>query len=293
MTQTFSIKICGKVITKQDLITIKKEIINANPSLRAEIARKVCKKFNWVNAIGSPKLMSCRVGLLKLHRLGAIQLPPPLRTNGNGKGLIRQKVKLPSANPINIPINELKVLRLKKVKDKNESSLWNGLVDKYHYLGYQPLVGAQIRYLIESDVGILGCIGFGASAWKIAPRDQWIGWDSETRKNNLHLIINNVRFLILPWITIPNLASKILSICTRSVPSDFEKQYGYRPVLFETFVESQKYRGTCYKAANWKYIGKTKGRGKCDIKNKCDLPIKDIYVYPLSPLFRQYMGVSK
>jgi len=293
MTQKLSIKICGKIITKQDLITIKKEISNANPALRAEIARRVCKKFNWVNICGSPKLMSCRVGLLKLQRSGAIQLPPPLRTNGNGKGLIRQKVKLPDTDPINISIRKLKSLRLKKIKDKSASSIWNGLIDKYHYLGYQPLVGAQARYLIESDVGILGCIGFGASAWKIAPRDQWIGWDCKTREKNLHLIINNARFLILPRVTIPNLASKILSICSRCVPSDFEKQYGYRPVLFETFVETQKYRGTCYKAANWKYIGKTKGRGKCDIKNKCTLPIKDIYVYPLTPLFRQYMGVLK
>jgi hypothetical protein len=127
----------------------------------------------------------------------------------------------------------------------------------------------------------------------VAPRDTWIGWDSESRERNLHLIINNSRFLILPWIRIPNLASKILSICSNCVPSNFEKQYGYRPVLFETFVETQKYRGTCYKAANWKYIGKTKGRGKCDIKNKRILPVKDIYVYPLTPLFRQYMGVLK
>ena len=141
--------------------------------------------------------------------------------------------------------------------------------------------GAQIRYLIKSREIVLGAMGFGAAAWKAAPRDQWIGWNSHHRQNRLHLIVNNARYLILPWIQVKNLASKILAIAARKLPEDWYYLYSYRPLLLETFVEKERFKGTCYRAANWIYLGETKGRGKLDVKHKHNLPIKDIYVYPV------------
>ena len=154
-------------------------------------------------------------------------------------------------------------------------------VHRYHYLGYQPLPGAQLRYLITSAGRMLGAFGFGAAAWKTAPRDQWIGWTAEQRKRNLHLVVNNARFLILPWVKSPNLASKVLSMAARRLPTDWQTAYSYRPVLLETFVQKDRFAGTCYKAANWRYLGDTKGRGKLDVKHENTIPIKAIFVYPL------------
>lgn len=135
-------------------------------------------------------------------------------------------------------------------------------MERYHYLGYTPLPGAQIRYFIRSSTGLLGAIGFSAASWKVAPRDTWIGWSASVQKQNLHLIVNNSRFLILPWVKSKNLSSHILSLCAQQLPHDWQQTYGYTPVLMETFVEKDRFAGTCYKAANWIYVGLTKGRGK-------------------------------
>ena len=182
-------------------------------------------------------------------------------------------------------------LHLAAVADKAASALWNGLVDRYHYLGYKPLPGAQLRYLIRWDGGVLGAIGFGAAAWKVAPRDRWIGWDAATREKRLGRVLNNARFLVLPWVRVPNLASRVLAMSARQLPEAFERCYGVRPVLLETFVETGRFRGACYRAANWCCLGQTAGRGKLDRYKRRALPVKDIYVYPLTGDFRQALGV--
>ena len=159
------------------------------------------------------------------------------------------------------------------------SSLWNELIERYHYLGHKPLPGAQIKYLVFSSQGTpLAALGFGAAAWKVAPRDNFIGWSPQQRERNLHLIVNNARFLILPWVISRNLASRILSIAAKQLPLDWQKYYNYQPVLLETFVQKNRFKGTCYRAANWILIGQTQGRGKLDRYNKYPLPIKDIFV---------------
>jgi hypothetical protein len=144
-----------------------------------------------------------------------------------------------------------------------------------------------VRYLVESDAGLLAVIGFGASAWKIAPRDEWIGWSEAQRKTRLHLVVNNARFLILPWVRSQNLASFVLARCAERLPGDFQARYGYSPVLLETFVERERFRGTCYKAANWTYLGDTKGRGKLDRYGEAKLQVKQIYAFPLNRRFRE------
>ena len=159
-------------------------------------------------------------------------------------------------------------------------------MDRYHYLGYTPLAGAQLKYLVYSGERLLALLGFGASAWKIAPRDWYIGWSEEKRAENLQLVVNNARFLILPWVASRNLASMILSRVTARLADDWMSRYRYKPVLLETFVEKKRFTGASYRAANWQLVGSTKGRGKKDRFNDAALPIKDIYLYPLRPDFK-------
>jgi hypothetical protein len=172
---------------------------------------------------------------------------------------------------------------------KKDSQLWNEYIERYHYLGYTPLPGAQLRYFVTMDEQILALLGFGASAWQIAPRDKFIGWDHEQRLRGLPLIVNNARFLILPWIQSKNLASKILAMAANQLPMDWFHHYKLRPVLLETFVETTRFRGTCYRAANWIHVGKTKGRGKLGPAGVQSVPIKDILLYPLSRDFRKIL----
>lgn len=164
--------------------------------------------------------------------------------------------------------------------------MWNEYIHRYHYLGYKTLPGAQLRYFVTSDNTLLALSGFGASAWQTAPRDRFIGWSHEQRQKNLHLIVNNARFLILPWVQSKNLASMILARAARQLPDDWEKRYHYRPVLLETFVEKRRFAGTCYKAANWVMVGETQGRGKLGPAGKQSVSIKDIGPYPLVRNFR-------
>ena len=284
-------RLFGQEFNSEKLELIKTVIEKTNPCIREKIARNVCKEFQWFDSLGKEKIMSCKVSLLRLYRMGLIELPPPHRKNGNGKNYKVEALSL-NEKPLDLPVGKLENLHLEIVKEKQQSKLWNSLIDHYHYLGYIPLVGHQNRYLIYCKEGLLGAIGFSSSAWKIKDRDDWIGWDSNTRESNLYLIINNSRFLILPWIHSKNLASKILSLCVRQIPKDYYVRYGYRPVLLETFVESGRFSGTCYKAANWIHLGKTKGRGKLDRYNLKKLPVKDIYVYPLIKNYRRALGVA-
>lgn len=291
MTTTDQLRVGGRNWSDEDLAQVRETIEQAQPRQRTEIARRVCRALDWRDALGRPKLMSCRVALLRLHRAGHIELPPPRNGNGNGRGLLLQRVEWPAERAVTGSARDLPGLALDEVQGRQDSALWNGLIERYHYLGYTPLPGAQIRYLIRWKGGILGALGFGAAAWKVAARDQWIGWTAVEREAHLSRVINNARFLILPWIEVRNLASRVLSLASRRVVSDFNARYGIRPVLLETFVEQQRFRGTCYRAANWIRVGETTGRGKCDRRHRAELPVKDIYLYPLQRGFRGALGV--
>jgi len=286
-------KLCGRPLSAADVEAIRREIRLAEPPIRSEIARRVCRALEWTNVRGEPKLMSARVGLLRLHRAGIIELPAPTCGNGNGRPLKRTPKEWPQERPLGGSAGALSELQLSPVTDKAASRLWNGLIDRYHYLGYTPLPGAQVRYLIESDQGLLGALGFGAAAWKVASRDRWIGWEREEREAHLGRVVNNARFLLLPWVRVKNLASRVLALAAARVAEDFAVRYGERPVLLETFVETPRFRGTCYRAANWRYLGETQGRGKCDVTHRARLPRKAVYVYPLRADFRQALGVAE
>jgi len=291
MGEAIPSKLCGRPFDGAELERIRREIVAANPPLRAEIARRVCRALDWSDALGRPKLMSARVGLLRLHRAGLIELPAPTGRNGNGRPLKRGPARWPEEAPLAGSVGGLSSLRLSPVTDKPASRLWNGLIDRYHYLGYRPLPGAQLRYLVESDQGLLGALGFGAAAWKVAARDRWIGWEAPCREAHLGRVLNNARFLILPWVQVKNLASKVLALAAKRMPEDFAARYGERPVLLETFVEIPRHQGTCYRAANWRWLGETAGRGKLDRHHRAALPRKAVYVYPLAANFRAALGV--
>ena len=286
-------KLCGRPLSAGELEGIRAVVGAADRPLRSEIARRVCAALGWYDAQGRPKLMSCRVGLLRLHRAGLIALPAPRNGNGNGSALVAQPPGWPKPEAVTGAVGELRGLRLEGVADKAASRLWNALIARWHYLGYSPLPGAQLRYLLRWDEGLLGAIGFGAAAWKVAARDRWIGWDSACREAHLGGVLNNARFLILPWIGVKNLASKVLALAAAQVAVDFPARYGERVVLLETFVEQPRFRATCYRAANWHYVGATVGRGKCDRAHRAVLPRKAVYLYPLTADFRRALGVAR
>lgn len=292
LEQQFPRNICGRSVTWNDVQMIR-QLIRENPViLRTEISRKVCLAWNWVKPDGGLKDMSCRVLLLKLHRVGAIELPAPRNGNNNGRKFLQLTKAGEPGEPIEAPVHAMYPIQLERIQAKSDSLLWNELMERYHYLGYTPLPGAQIRYFIRSSAGLLGAIGFSAAAWKVAPRDKWIGWSASGQKQNLHLIVNNSRFLILPWVKSKNLASHVLSLCAQQLPHDWQRTYGYTPVLMETFVEKNRFAGTCYKAANWFYVGITKGRGKLDSNHEYTSPVKDIHLYPLLKKFRDILKGS-
>lgn len=276
---------CGKNFTENDLDEICK-IIRENPKEhRVSLSKIVCETFNWKKPDGGLKDMSCRVAMLKMEKDGLLKLPPPRNTNGNGQKFKRRT--LLAAPRLSLTINSLRDLRATLVDTKETSVLWNEFIDRYHYLGFRPLPGAQLRYFIKVECEIIALLGFGAAAWKVSPRDKWIGWQPDQREKNLHLVINNARFLILPWVSRKNLASKILSQISKRIPDDWQKRYNYRPVLLETFVEVGRFYGTIYKASNWTNVGVTQGRGKLDRYHRAKVPTKSIWLYPLSKTFRR------
>lgn len=288
MTTPDSVRYCARTFTSAEIEAIRQLIVDHPQANRAKLSRMVCEHLAWLRPDGRLKDMSCRVAMLRMQDDGLLQLPPPRKRNGNGQPYRRRTPQAePPLFPIHTPAGKLPDLRLHRVEDRRTSHLWNEYVDRYHYLGYQPLPGAQIRYTARAGGQDLALFGFGAAAWKSAPRDNFIGWSPQQRERNLHLVVNNARFLILPWVKSKYLASRLLAMAARRLTEDWGKRYGYQPVLVETFVEIPRFRGTSYKAANWTYLGVTQGRGKLDVHHQVRLPRKAIWVYPLDKNFRQ------
>ena len=247
---------------------------------RQQLSYRVCEALDWRKPDGSLKDMSCRVALLRLHREGLIELPAPRRRFEPLRSYAR---RTPQGEPgawLEAPLSALGTVRLELV-ERAGSALWNELIDRYHYLGYKPLPGAQLRYFAYAGERLVALLGFGAAAWQTAPRDAWIGWSSEQRQRNLGAVVNNARFLILPWVRVPHLASKLLALAARTLPQHWQARYGYRPLLLETFVEAERFNATCYQAANWVYVGDTQGRGKLGDHRLGQVPVKTVWLYPL------------
>ena len=274
----------GRDFSAEELASIRALIANNPTCTRADLSRLTCRALHWYKADGGLKEMSCRVAMLRMQDDGLIQLPAP--TGERPRSRIEFTPQTAPQAVIEQPANHLTPLQFCPVVSRAHSRLWNEYIHRYHYLGYTTLPGAQLRYFVTSGEHILALLGFGASAWQAAPRDNYIGWSHDQRKEHLHRVVNNARFLILPWVRSKNLASMILSMAARRLPADWESRYHYRPVLLETFVEKNRFVGTSYKAANWTYVGETKGRGKLGPAGKQSVPIKDMWLYPLARDFR-------
>jgi len=279
----------GRVFGPEDVERIR-TLIGAHPQAsRQRLSYLICEALNWRKADGSLKDMSGRVALLRMHRQGLVELPAPRHKVNPLRSFARRTAQAEPQALWEAPVQALGVLRLGLVQ-RTDSALWNEYIDRYHYLGYKPLAGAQLRYFATAGERVVGLFGFGAAAWKTGPRDTWIGWSREQRQRNLGGVVNNARFLILPWIRVPCLASKLLSLAARVLARDWAERYGYRPVLLESFVEAGRFTGTCYRAANWTCVGHTQGRGKLGDHRLGQVPVKTVWVYPLAKDFRAQLA---
>lgn len=266
-------------------------MLNGAPDLsRRALSRRVCEWLNWRSANGRLKEMSCRVALGKLARAGVLELPPQPYPSPTRARSLAQAHGLPELAPVTARLSELGRIELVPVRSRHSraSRLWRELMQRHHYLGAGPLCGAQLRYLVRAErYGILGAAAFSAAAWRVRARDRFIGWNEQARAANLNAVLANSRFLILPQVKVPHLASHVLGLCARQLPGDWSARYGTRPLLLETFVERARFRGTSYRAANWQHVGSTCGRGRQDRHREHAVPVKDVYVYPLQRDWRE------
>lgn len=284
-------KYCGRTFNESELELIRAIIDEDTTGMRTAIARRACEQLGWYRADGKAKTSNMGQVLTAMEADGLIELPARRTgTRSMRAKPIEHTSRTDPGEPIDAPAGALSgELHVEIAETDEQKSLWNEYVDRYHYLGYTPLAGAQLKYLVYCGDRLLALLGFGASAWRIAPRDWHIGWSDEKRKENLNLVVNNARFLILPWVSSKNLASMILSRITARLPEDWMRRYHYKPLLVETFVEKKRFTAASYRAANWTLVGATKGRGKKDRFNQALLPVKDIYLYPLHPKFKQLL----
>ena len=284
------------VIQSRDIapedIELIKQLIDINPSWRrTRLSKELCILWNWQTDNGMLKDMSCRNLLLKLEKQKLIKLPGRKSGTNNAKRNSSIALVLHSSLPIIAKLKEVAPVQIGLVKDNCDLSLFKCFLSAYHYLGFSGTAGENLKYMIYDSQGRpLACLLFGACAWKCAPRDDFIGWDSITRGKNLNFVTNNMRFLILPWVKVEHLASHILSKVARRIKDDWTAKYGHPVYILETFVECGRFLGTCYKASNWICVGKTKGRSRNDVYNTLKVPIKDIYLYPLVKRFREVLS---
>jgi len=277
----------GRTVTSDD-ITLIKNIICAHPDdSRRALSRRVCQAWDWTQVNGQLKDMVCRGLLLHLERKGHIVQPPPKCKPKQYRRKRPEQVEV-NITPVKAPLKDIRsYLSFEQVRRTFHEKLFNSLIEQYHYLAYAQPVGEHLKYIVFLDQRPVACLAFSSAAFALNVRDHFIGWSREQRNNNRHLIAYNTRFLILPWIQVKFLASHLLSRCARQISSDWQTLYNHPIYWLETFVDTERFAGTCYKAANWHYLGQTKGRGKYNKTQKKLTSIKDIYGLPLNSGFRQ------
>jgi len=280
----------GRKIARSD-IELVRQLISTNPSWgRTRLSKELCILWNFKSANGSLKDMSCRNLLLKLQKQKLLTLPAPKKKANNDKRNSFIRLVLHSTLPVRASLKEIAPVQIKLVEDRSELDLFKCFLSIYHYLGFSGTVGENLKYMVYDSSGRpIACLLFGSAAWACGPRDSFICWDIEKRGKNLSLVTNNTRFLLLPWVSVKYLASHILSKICQRIKNDWEHKYGHPVYLLETFVERDRFKGTCYKASNWTRVGETKGRSRNDRYNTMKVPVKDIYLYPLTKRFRKVL----
>ena len=286
----------GKRITQSDLWQIQSIINKHWLQGRTFISKELCRIWNWRQANGIYKDQVCRILLRKLQDKGLVQLPPSKRRDSNNSK--RRYYNPPdyppqiSVSPITGSLRQFPGIQIQMVRRTPKEALWNYLMYQYHYKSYKIIVGAHLKYMVFLEDRPLACMAWSSSVLRVHSRDDYIGWDQNTRSQNIGLIANNSRFLILPWVDIKNLASHILARFAEILSRDWLSFYGHPLYLLETFVDKSRFAGTCYKAANWIHVGETKGYAKQQKRCYYHGQIKDVYVYPLDPDFRNRLGAD-
>ena len=277
-----SLTFCGRTFHTGELELMRQTALEFSALGVTEIARTVCELLAWKRPSGGLKNHECRQLLERLQAEGFLQLPDLRNLGGRGARRIDVSTACDEPVPVACAASECEPLKLALVEGPSESRRWREQVERYHYLGCRVPFGAHLRYWVRHRQRELACLLWTSPAWKMQARDAWIGWNDEQRQSHLQGVVNNGRFLILPWVHVKGLASKILALSARQMPHDWETRYGRRPLLLETLVDAVRYRGTCYRAANWIYVGQTAGRGRMDREHSAHgQAVKDIYLYPL------------
>jgi len=281
----------GQEISSEQ-ITLLREFIRVHPtSSRWKLSRQLCEEWAWKQANGALRDVVCRGLLLMLERAGQIELPP-VRWQVQGQCRTqrrRPEVLLLDTAPLAMALPELGSIEITQVRRTPDEPLFNSLLEQYHYLGYEQPVGEHLKYVVWAQGRPLACLGWSSAPRHLGSRDRFIGWSGEARRRNIRLIAYNTRFLILPWVQVPHLASHLLGRMARRLSPDWERIYGHPIYFLETFVDPERFRGTCYRAANWVVLGRTTGRGKDDQTHRPNRSLKEVLGYPLTPRFRQFL----
>ena len=280
----------GRVITTEDIAFIRRLISeNAGASRRA-LSAKLCDAWQWKQANGIPREMVCRGLMLMLHRAGQIELPPVRQTSLNP--LVRPRRPAPvliDNTPVHGPLSQIQPLEFQQVRRTADEPLFNSLIEQHHYRGYEQPVGEHLKYLAWGRGRPIACLAWSSAPRHLGSRDRFIGWSAEARRRNIRFLAYNTRFLILPWVQVEHLASHLLGRMAKMLSQDWERVYGHPIYFVETFVDPERFRGTCYRAANWVLLGRTTGRGKNDQTNRPNRSIKEVLGYPLTRRFRQLL----
>ncbi|HKU24243.1 MAG TPA: Druantia anti-phage system protein DruA [Candidatus Sulfotelmatobacter sp.] len=281
-----------RVITDADLRFVRQLIAEHPQASRRELSYLLCEAWNWVQPNGTQRDMVCRGLMLQLHREGYIELPPVRRQPPNPFAE-RQKPRMVPVDtqPLQGRLAELRPqLEFRSVRRTSEEPLFNSLIEQYHYLGYKQPVGEHLKFLVYAGERPVACFGWCSSAHYLGCRDRFLGWSDEARRKNIHLLAYNPRFLLLPWVECRYLASHLLARMTGMLSAEWERVYGHPIYFVETFIDRERYRGTCYRAANWVVLGRTTGRGKNAWSKKPNRPIKEVLGYPLTPRFCELLA---
>jgi hypothetical protein len=281
----------GRVVTTEDIATIR-QLIAENPGVsRRRLSATLCETWQWKQANGALRDMVCRGLLLMLHRAGEIELPPVRFQTLNP--FVRRVAPAPmlvDTTPVTGALSDVRPIELQQVRRTGDEPLFNSLVEQHHYLGYKQPVGEHLKFIAWAQGRPIACLAWSSSPRHLGSRDRYIGWGAEARRRNIRLIAYNSRFLILPWVQIRCLGSHILSLMADTLSLDWERTYGHPIWFLETFVDPTRFRGTCYRAANWVLLGHTTGRGKNDHTNRPNRPIKEVLGYPLTRRFRELLS---
>lgn len=281
----------GRTVTGEDIAFIRQMIAENPHASRRRLSAKLCEAWQWKQANGALRDMVCRGLLLILHRAGEIELPPIRFRTLNP--FVRRTAPAPmliDTTAITGVLRELRPINLHQVRRTTHEALFNSLMEQHHYLTYEQPVGEHLKYLVWGQGRPLACVAWSSAPRHLGSRDRYIGWSAEARRRNIRFIAYNTRFLILPWVHIPHLASHILGRMAAVLSGDWEHLYRHPVYFAETFIDPTRFRGTCYRAANWVLLGHTTGRGKNDQTNRPNRPIKEVLGYPLHRQFRQLLG---